>query len=147
MTRKGNLMTKRLFLVGLSLLAVAVFAMAADAITGKWTMEQAGRGGGPPRGTTFALKADGAKLTGRVALPGGGRGGDTPPPPTTTPIANGKVDGNNLSFEVTREMMGNSMTTKYECAVSGSSMTVKMTMPGFNGGDPRTIEGTAKKAN
>ena len=74
-------------------------------------------------------------------------GGDTPPPPTTTPIANGKVDGSNIAFEVTRDFGGNSMTTKYECAVAGSEMKVKMTMPGFGGGDPMTIEGTAKKAN
>lgn len=140
-------MTKKIMIAGLTLMAFAVFAMAADAITGKWTMEQEGRGGGPARVTTFDLKADGAKLTGTVTLPGFGRGGDTPPPPTTTPIANGKVDGNNISFEVTREMMGNSMTTKYEGAVSGSTMKVKMTMPGFGGGEPMTIEGTAKKTN
>jgi len=140
-------MTKKLVFAGVILMAVALVAMGADAITGKWTMEQAGRGGGPPRVTTFDLKADGAKLTGTVTLPGFGRGGDAPPPPTTTPITNGKVDGNNLAFEVTREMMGNSMTTKYECAVAGSEMKVKMTMPGFGGGDPMTIEGTAKKAN
>jgi hypothetical protein len=140
-------MTKKLLILGLTLLAVALVAMAADAITGKWTMEQEGRGGGPPRVTTFDLKADGAKLTGSVTTPGFGRGGDTPPPPTATPISNGKVDGNNIAFDVTRDFGGNSMTTKYECAVSGNEMKVKMTMPGFQGGDPRTIEGTAKRAN
>lgn len=147
MTPKVNLMTKKLFIASLTLMAVAVIGLAADAITGKWTMEQAGRGGGPVRVTTFDLKADGAKLTGTVTIPGFGRGGDTPPPPTTTPIANGKVDGNNIAFDVTRDFGGNSMTTKYECAVAGNEMKVKLTMPGFNGGDPMTIEGTAKKAN
>ena len=140
-------MTKKLLILGLTLLAVAIVAMAADAITGKWTMEQEGRGGGPPRVTTFDLKADGAKLAGSVTTPGFGRGGDTPPPPTTTPISNGKVDGNNIAFEVTREFGGNSMTTKYECAASGSEMKVKMTMPGRDGGEPRTMEAVAKKAN
>ncbi len=140
-------MTKKLLTAGLILMAVALVAMAADAVTGKWTMEQAGRQGGPPRITTFDLKAAGANLTGTVTVPGFGRGGDTPPPPTTTPITNGKVDGSNIVFEVTRDFGGNSMTTKYEGAVAGSEMKVKMTMPGFNGGDPRTIEGTAKKAN
>lgn len=140
-------MTKKLLFAGLTLMVAALVALAADAVTGKWTMEQAGRGGGPARVTTFDLKADGAKLAGSVTTPGFGRGGDTPPPPTTTPISNGKVDGNNIAFEVTRDFGGNSMTTKYECTVSGSEMKVKMTMPGFNGGDPRTIEATAKKAN
>jgi hypothetical protein len=55
------------------------------------------------------------------------------------------VDGNNVSFEVTREMMGNSMTTKYEGTVAGSEMKLKMTMPGFGGGEPRTVEAVAKK--
>ena len=136
-----------LIFAGAILLAVALVAMAADAVTGKWTMEQAGRGGGPPRVTTFDLKADGAKLTGTVTTPGFARGGDTPPPPTTTPISNGKVDGNNIAFEVTRDFGGNSFTTKYECAVSGSEMKVKMTMPGFGGTEPRTIEGAARKAS
>ena len=57
------------------------------------------------------------------------------------------MDGNNIAFDVTRDFGGNSMTTKYECAVSGNEMKVKMTMPGFGGGEPMTIEGTAKKAN
>jgi len=140
-------MTKRVILAGLIMIAAAICVMAADAVTGKWTMEQAGRGGGAPRVTTFDLKADGAKLTGTATIPGFGRGGDTPPPPTTTPISNGKVDGDNISFEVTRDFGGNSFTTKYEGAVSGNEMKVKMTFPGFNGGEPRTFEGTAKKAN
>jgi hypothetical protein len=137
-------MSKKLLFVGMIALAVALVAMAADAVTGKWVMEQAGRDGNT-RKTTFDLKAEGAKLTGTVTMPAfgmGGGGGEAPPP---AQIANGKVDGNNVSFEVTREMMGNSMTTKYEGAVAGSEMKLKMTMPGFGGGEPRTMEGVAKK--
>jgi hypothetical protein len=140
-------MTKKLLFAGVILMAFALVAMGADAITGKWTMEQAGRGGGPPRVTTFDLKADGAKLTGTITSPGFGRGGDTPPPPTTTPISNGKVDGNNITFEVTREFGGNSMTIKYEGAVSGSEMKLKTTMPGRDGGEPMVRDAVAKKAN
>src|SRR5512142_1420107 len=102
-------MTKKLLFVGSILLIVAMVAMAADAITGKWTMEQAGRNGGPARVSTFDLKADGAKLTGTMTMPGF-QGGD----PMVSPISNGKVDGNNVTFEVTRDFGGNSMTTKYE---------------------------------
>jgi hypothetical protein len=141
-------MHKKLISGTLLLLTVTLAALlAADAVTGKWTMEQAGRGGGPPRVTTFDLKADGAKLSGTATIPGFGRGGDTPPPPTTTPISNGKLDGNNVSFEVTREFGGNSFTTKYEGAITGNEMKLKITFPGFNGGEPRTIEAAAKKAN
>lgn len=135
-------MTKKLLFVSAILLAVALVAMAADAITGKWTLEQAGRNGGPPRVSTFDFKADGAKLNGTITMPGFG-GGD----PMTAPIANGKIDGANISFDVTREFNGNSMTTKYEGTVAGSEIKMKITMPGFNGGDPRTVEATAKKAN
>lgn len=134
-------MTKKLLFVGLIMLIVAMAVMAADAVTGKWTMEQAGRDGGPARVSTIDLKADGAKLTGTLTQPGF-QGGD----PTAAPISNGKVDGNKVAFEVTRDMMGNSMTMKYEGTVSGSEMKLKITMPGFDGGDPRVMDATAKKS-
>ena len=131
-------MTKKTLIVGLALLALAFVAMAADA-TGKWTMEQPGRGGGPPRVTTFDLKVDGAKLTGTVTRPG--RGGD----PMSTPISNGKVDGDKISFEVTTEMRGMTMTVKYEFTVKDDQMTGKSTFPGMDGGEPRVMDVTAKR--
>ena len=134
-------MTRKLFFVGSILLIVALVAVAADAITGKWTLEQAGRQGGPARVSTMDLKAEGAKLTGTMSMPGFG-GGEA----TTAPISNGKVDGNNVSFDVTRDMQGQSFTMKYEGTVSGSEMKLKITMPGFGGGEPRVMEGTAKKS-
>ncbi len=138
-------MTKKLLFAGMVMLALALAAIAADSVTGKWVYEQAGRQGGSPRQTTLDLKADGAKLTGTVTQPGFGRGGDTPPAPAATPIANGKVDGNNVSFEVTRDFGGNPMTTKYAGVISGAEMKLKVTMPGFQGGEPRTIDVVAKK--
>ena len=167
-------MIRKLLCVSVVLLVAVVALLAADAVTGKWTYEQPmmGRGGGgggggapggggggggnrPPAIVTLDLKADGAKLTGTILQPmgfgrrggggGGGGGGEAPPPPTPIQIGNGKVDGNNLSFEVTRDFGGNSMTTKYEGVVSGSEMKLKVTSPGFNGGDPRVSEVTAKK--
>ena len=134
-------MTKKLLFVGSIMLIVVLVAMAADAVTGKWTIEQAGRDGGPARVSTLELKADGAKLTGTLTQPGF-QGGE----PTAAPISNGKVDGVNVTFEVTRDMMGNSMTMKYQGVVSGSEMKLKITMPGFDGGDPRVMEATAKKS-
>jgi hypothetical protein len=137
-------MTKKLLTVGTILILIALVAMAADAITGKWTMEQPGRNGGAPRVSTFDLKADGAKLTGTMtaAMGGGGGGGQAPAP---APITNGKVDGMNISFEVTRDFGGNSMTTKYEGAVSGSDMKLKVTRTGQDG-TPMTTDATAKKS-
>ncbi len=138
-------MTKKLHFAGMVMLAVALVALAADSVTGKWIFEQAGRQGGTPRQTTLDLKAAGATLTGTVTQPGFGRSGDTPPAPVATPISNGKVDGNNISFEVTRDLGGNSMTTKYEGVVAGNEMKLKMTIPNFQGGDPRVIDVVAKK--
>ena len=148
-------MTKKVLFVSAILLAVALVAVAADSITGKWVypMPAFGRGGGgggaapagPPRQATLDLKASGSTLSGTVTTPGFARGGGDPPPPTTTAISNGKVDGDNFSFEVTRDFGGNSMTTKYEGSVSGSEMKLKTTSPGFNGGDPRVSDVVAKK--
>lgn len=138
-------MAKKLLSVSAILLMTALAAMAADAVTGKWRMEQEGFGGGPTRVSMFDLTADGAKLTGTLTQPGFGPPGDTPPPPTTTPIANGKVDGNNVSFDVALTFGDNSFTLKYDCAITGSDMKIKITIPGFQGGDPRVIEATAKK--
>ena len=132
-------MTKKLLFVTTLLLVVALGAFAAD-VTGKWTYEQQGRGGGPARQVTITLKQDGNKLTGEV--PGFGRGGDNPPPPSE--IKNGKVEGDKVSFEVVREFNGNSMTTKYEGTVSGDEMKLKITRDTQNG--PMTNEVTAKRS-
>ena len=136
-------MTKKLLFVTTLLLLVAFVALAADA-TGKWTYEQAGRQGGPARQVTITLKQDGAKLTGSVPAMGG-RGGGEPPPPSE--ITNGKVDGNNVSFEVKRAGRdGAEMITKYEGTMDGDSMKLKITQPGMGGGDPRITEVVAKKS-
>jgi hypothetical protein len=131
-------MTKKLLFVTTILLILAIGAFAAD-VSGKWTYEQAGRNGGPARQTAITLKQDGNKLTGSV--PGFGRGGDNPPPPSE--IKNGKVDGDKVSFEVVREMQGNTMTTKYEGTVAGDEMKLKITRDTPNG--PMTNEVTAKR--
>ena len=138
-------MHRKLLFAGAILLVAALAAMAADAVTGKWRMEQEGFGGGPTRVSTLDLKADGATLTGTLTQPGFGQPGDAPPPPTTTPISNGKVDGNNISFDVAMTFGDNSFTMKYAGAITGSDMKVTITVQGFQGGDPRTFEATAKK--
>ena len=132
-------MTKKLLFVTTLLLVVAIAAFAAD-VSGKWTYEMAGRQGGPARQVTITLKQDGNKLTGEV--PGMGRGGQQMP---ATQITNGKVDGDNVYFEVVREFQGNTMTTKYEGTVSGDELKLKITRDTPNG--PMTNEVTAKKGS
>jgi hypothetical protein len=134
-------MTKKLLLVGTILLLVVCAAMAADDISGKWTMSQAARNGGPPRVTTFDLKVDGMTLTGTVSSPLGGRGAGEPTP---IAIANGKVKGNTISFEVVRTFSGNSVTTKYEGTLAGDTMHIKQTIDLGKG--PQTVAVDAKRA-
>ncbi|MFN9083796.1 MAG: hypothetical protein ACK5XD_02305 [Acidobacteriota bacterium] len=64
--------------------------MAAD-VTGKWSAQVPGRGG-ETREQIYNLKANGAVLTGTVEGMG-----------EPAPIADGKVDGDNVSFTMTRE--------------------------------------------
>ncbi len=152
-------MTKKLLFVGLVLLAAVAVVFAADAITGKWTYEQpamgrggpgggggapggggpGGGGGGAPRVVTLDLKASGSALTGTMTQPG--RGGQAATP---VEIKNGKVDGNKISFDVTRETQMGAMTQKFEGPVSGDSMELKITREGQNG--PQTSTVTAKKS-
>ena len=132
-------MTKKLLFVFTILLVVAFVAMAAD-VTGKWVYEQAGRGGGNPTQVTLNLKASGSTLTGSMVRPG--RGGEA----METPISEGKIDGDNISFKVTMQMGDNSMTTEYTGAVSGNEMKLKITRPGRGGGAPMTTEATAKRS-
>ena len=146
-------MTKKLLFVGTILLVVVCVAMAADAITGKWTMSQEGRNGGPARVTTFVLKADGATLTGSVLAPAFGRGGGgggnaapggAPPAPQELAIKNGKVNGSTVTFEVTRTTQNGEMVTKYEGTVSGDTLNLKITVD--RGAGPPTTEAVAKRA-
>src|SRR6185436_15410546 len=131
-------MTKKLLFV-VTILLVASFALMAADVSGKWTYEQPGRGGNPGRPVTITLKQDGAKLTGSV--PGMGRGGADVP---ATEITDGKVDGDKVSFTVTREFNGNKMVQKFEGTVNGDEMKLKITRDGQNG--PTTSDVVAKRS-
>jgi hypothetical protein len=137
-------MTQKLLFAGTIPLLVVCAAMAADVIGGKWTMSQEGSNGGPPHVTTFDLKVDGMTLTGTVTAPMGGRGGGAAPAPVPIAIANGKVNGNTINFDVVRDFAGNSTTTRYQGTVSGDTMHIKQTIDLGNG--PQTVQGDAKRA-
>ena len=130
-------MTKKLLFVTTLVLVLALAAFAAD-VTGKWTFEQAGRGGGNPVTVTLTLKADGSKLSGTVVRPG--RNGNM-----EAQISEGKVDGNNVSFKTVQDMGGNSITTDYSGTLSGDELKLKITRPGRDG-NPMTSEATAKRS-
>ena len=104
----------------------AIAALAAD-VTGKWTAQVPGRNGNQE--LTFNLKQDGGTVTGTIT---GGRGDQT--------ISNGKVDGDNISFDVELTFGDNKITQNYKGTVAGSE--IKFTRGGGRG---NPIEFTAKK--
>jgi len=91
--------------------------------TGTYIWTQAGRNGGPDRTNTLVLKLDGDKLTGSLTAPG--RGGAAPTP---TDIADGKVAGAVVSFDIIRDFNGNSMTNKYSGTLADGTIKGTITM-------------------
>jgi hypothetical protein len=100
-----------------------VMAMAAD-VTGLWKGEANPNGkGGPP---SFTLKQSGNLVTGTTTSRN-----------AEVEISNGKIEGDKIYFEVTRDVPDKGkFTSKYSGTVSGSTMTLKMDT---GRGDPRDI--------
>jgi len=116
-------MTKSTLLKVFVILGLTAGLFAAD-VTGKWTAQVPGQGG-QARETTFTLRVDGDKLTGTMS----GRQGDTP-------IADGKVTGDKISFTV--ESQRGKRT--YVGTVSGDEIKFKRE------GGQQAQEFTAKRA-
>jgi hypothetical protein len=95
-------------------------AQAADA-AGTWSWTRPGRNGGTGQKMTLKLKVEGDKLTGTLSAPGR-QGGQ----PTETEITDGKIKGNEISFNVTMERGGNKMTSKYSGKVEGDTIKGKI---------------------
>ena len=109
-------------------------AFAAD-VDGKWTASMPGRQGNTME-VTFTFKADGSKLTGTMSNPRG-----------ESEIKDGKIDGDNISFNQTFERGGNSMTIVYKGKVSGDTIEFTRSMQGGGGGGGgRGGSFTAKRA-
>lgn len=122
---------RKLMTIGSLSALLSVAALAAD-ITGKWTAQVPGRNG-QTREATFTFKVDGNALTGTV---GGARG--------ETPISEGKIDGDQVSFSQTMEFNGNSVKLIYKGTVSGDE--IKFTRM-RDGGEGQPQEFTAKRGS
>jgi hypothetical protein len=107
------------------LISLNINVQAADA-NGTWTWTTPGRNGGPERKSVLKLKTEGDKLTGTI---NGRQNQDD------IKISEGKVTGDEVSFTVTREFNGNSMTQKYTGKVSGDSIKGKVTGKNRQGED------------
>jgi hypothetical protein len=105
---------------------------------GTWTWTVPGRNGGADRTMTLKLKTEGDKLTGSISTPG--RQGA----PVNTEIKDGKVKGDEVSFSVTREFNGNTMTTKYTGKIEGD--TIKGKTETERDGNTRSRDWEAKRS-
>ena len=120
----------------LAAVLVAAAAYAADP-AGTWTWSTPGRNGGPDRVSTLTLKVDDAKLTGTVSAPG--RDGQA----VATPIADGHIDGDKVSFDLVRSYNGNSNTNKYSGTVTADAITGKIEFT--RNGESQSRDWTAKR--
>jgi hypothetical protein len=99
------------YLVSLmALLALTGLVLFAADVDGTWTMTKDGKNG--PQTTTLTLAAKGSALTGKMDA---GRGGPVD-------ISEGKVDGNNVEFKVTRDFGKGPNTQEYKGTVKGSEL-------------------------
>ena len=121
---------KIFFLSACLVMALASLAWAAD-VSGKWTAQVPGRQGATVE-TTFNFKVESGKLTGTMS----GQQGDIA-------ISDGKVSGDDISFNVVREFNGNSFKIVYKGKVSGEEIKFTRTIEGR---DAPPTEFTAKKA-
>ena len=112
-------------LAALFLLAVSAFAADVD---GKWTGSI--DAGGQTIPVAFTFKADGAALTGTTTGPDGAE----------VAIKDGKIDGANISFNVTFDFGGMPFMLNYKGVVSKDSIKIS----GDAAGMP--FELTVKKA-
>ena len=99
--------------------------------TGTWKSSYTNQDG-QVRESTIKLKVEGDKLTGTVS----GRNNDSA-------IEEGKIKGDEVSFQVTREFNGNKIVIKYTGKVSGD--TIKGKSESQRDGQPQTRDWVAKK--
>jgi hypothetical protein len=105
------------------LLVLTTPAWAVD-VTGKWVAEREGRQG--PMEITFNFQVDGEKLTGTMGM---GQFGETP-------ISEGKVEGDEISFVIVRTFGDNEMRILYKGKVAGDEITFTTERQGGSMGGP-----------
>ena len=128
-----------------ALMALFALSCSSGGINGKWIADLPGRDG-QTRQQTFNFKAEGNKLTGTVS----GRQGETP-------ISDGEINGDDISFSVTQNFRGNEVKVLYKGKLAGKEIKFTRTREGGNreGGNGEVgdnqppqgpMEFTAKKA-
>jgi hypothetical protein len=94
----------------MALLALTGLVLLAADVDGTWTMTKDGKNG--PQTTTLTLMSKGAMLMGKME---GGRGGPID-------ISDGKIDGANVEFKVTRDFGKGPNTQEYKGMLKGGDL-------------------------
>src|SRR5271169_2838127 len=118
---------KRL-LISMFLMTIAAFA--AD-LNGTWKATAEGPQGSMER--TFVFKVDGSKVTGETTSTMMGK----------STIADGKIDGDTVTFTIAANLGGNDVKLNYKGKVSGNEIHFTSEMAGGGGG--QSIQWVAKK--
>ena len=115
----------------------ALFAAVASAedISGNWKGTAENQGATIER--TFVFKVDGTKLTGETTSEMMGK----------STIADGKIDGDNISFTITARFQDNEMKMNYKGKVTGDTIKLTVEFQGGGGFGGQSIEWTLKKAS
>ena len=119
------------------LVLLAAVAQAADP-SGTWTWSTPGRNGGPDRVSTLTLKVADSSLTGKLSAPG--RDGQA----VELPIADGKVDGDQINFDIVRQYNGNANTNIYTGTLTNDEIVGKIEFT--RNGETQSRKWEAKRA-
>ncbi len=128
------LRTAILGLLALFALPALAAAPAAENATGKWVGSV--DAGGTPVELTFTLKAEGEKLTGTLTVMG-----------NSTPISEGKVKGEDITFKLAFDMGqgGPPLDISYAGKLKGDELSIKSTFSMGEGAPPNVTEFVAKR--
>ncbi len=127
--------------------------LQAQDVTGDWTLTYTmmGRGGqSMERSMEITFQQDGATVTGTTMMqmrgPAGAGAGGNPPAPEEVAIEDGKMEGDQLTFTINRNMGERSFSMTFTGAVAGATMEGTITMSGGRGGgDPVPFKGVKKE--
>jgi hypothetical protein len=144
---------RRIVPLGLTAILLIFFVgpLQAQDVTGDWTLTYTmmGRGGQEmERSMEITFLQDGATVTGTTMMqmrrrPGGG--GD-PPAPQEVAIEDGKMEGDKLTFTISRGMGERTMIMTFTGTVSGATMEGTMAISGgMGGGEPVPFKGVKKE--
>ena len=118
-------MTRRALLCALACFTLAGLLFAGD-ISGTWTGSMSAGDNQIP--LTYKFKQDGAKLTGTVTGPGG-----------DLPLADGKVDGDKISFSITVDRGGQPSQFMSTGTIKGEEIVLETKSDSFSA-PPMTLK-------